>query len=149
MKKLLWFVGVAALLVVLGTAVSLIAIPVQKNSSSSEPTKTNAVQISMPTDLGGKWESETSDTGSKMVAKVENGTIFVEMYVNNGYTGLWYGTFDILQPGDNVMVSKFIDDPSHFALSSAKTKEFLYQKGSLVFDFSVMGTRRTVELKRA
>lgn len=125
-----------------------LTMPGQKNSGT-EPTKTQAVKISMPVDLAGKWESTTSKTGTKMVAEVKDNTIFVEMYVNDGYTGLWYGTFDILQPGQNTIVSKFIqDNQNHRALSTAETKEFLYQGQSLIFDYSVMGTRTTVEMKR-
>lgn len=112
-------------------------------------TQTDAVKVSMPVDLAGKWESEVSRvTGSKMVASVKNNTIHVEIYANEGYTGLWYGTFDILQPGEKTITSKAIDDPNHLVLSSSETKDFLYQGQSLVFDYSVMGTRTTVEMRR-
>lgn len=146
-KKLISVAAFLALIVAVVTAVMLFTMPSQKNAGT-EPTKTEAVKVSMPIDLAGKWESKTSKAGTKMVAEIKNNMIFVEMYANDGFTGLWYGTFDILQPGQNTVNSKAVNDVDHFALSSADTKEFLYQGGSLVFDYSVMGTRTTVELKR-
>lgn len=108
-----------------------------------------AVKVQTAIDCTGKWQSETSKLGTKMIAEVKNNTIFVQMYSNNSYTGLWYGTFDILQPGKVETVSKAIQDPEHLVFSTAETKSFLYQGGSLIFDYSIMGVRTTVEMKRA
>lgn len=147
-KKLLSVILLLAALAIVFTGFMFFTAP-GVHKTATEPTKTDAVKVSMPIDLAGKWESTTSKAGTKMVAEVKDNTVFVQMYANDGYTGLWYGTFDILQPGQNVMNSKAIeDDQNHFVLSTAETKEFLYQKGSLIFDFSVMGTRTTVEMKR-
>lgn len=119
-----------------------------ENSAQGPVQKADAVKVSMPIDLSGKWESAVSKAGTKFVGDIKENKIFIEMYANDGYTGLWYGTFDILQPGTNSMVSSAIQDEDHFVLSTAETKEFIYQKGSLVFEFSVMGTRTTIEMKR-
>lgn len=99
-------------------------------------------------DLSGEWVSVENKAGTKFVGHIKNNTVHIEMVADNAYTGLWYGTFDILQPGAKKMVSSAIEDEEHFVLSSAETKDFLYQNGSLVFDFSVMGTRTTIEMKR-
>ena len=106
--------------------------------------------INTPTaiDLTGRWESNVSKSGTKMIVHIKNGTVHVEMYADEAYTGLWYGTFDILRPGEKTLTSKYIDDPQHFVLSSAETKDFTYDSGALKFDFSVMGTRTTVEMRR-
>lgn len=114
------------------------------------PPVTTTTTINTPTavDLSGRWESNTSTSGTKMVGQIKNGTIHVEMYADQAYTGLWYGTFDILQPGEKTLTSKYIDDPQHFVLSNAETKDFIYDSGALKFDFSVMGTRTTVEMRR-
>lgn len=111
-------------------------------------TATTTINTPVAVDLSGRWESNTSTAGTKMVGQVENGTIHVEMYADQAYTGLWYGTFDILQPGEKTLTSKYIDDPAHFVLSNAETKDFTYDSGALKFDFSVMGTRTTVEMRR-
>lgn len=149
MRRFLFVAGIVALLAVFGTAISLYVFPPQK-TSHTQITKQDVapVKAAVAVDLSGKWESEVSQTGMKMVATVQNGTIFVEMYKDKAYTGLWYGTFDFLQPGEKEVVSKFIDDPNHFALSTAKTKDFLYQDGSLVFEYSVFAVRTIVEMKR-
>jgi hypothetical protein len=92
--------------------------------------------------------STESKAGTKFLGHIKDNRIHVEMYAAEGYTGLWYGTFDILQPGVTTMVSSAIQDENHFVLSTAETKDFLYQKGSLIFEFAVMGTRTTIEMKR-
>jgi hypothetical protein len=147
-KKIATLVIIMVAAILFGTTVAYLAFPPEKNVAPGSTTQTEAVKISKPIDLAGKWESAESKIGTKMVAEVKNNTIHIQMYVSDGYTGLWYGTFDILQPGQNTVVSKFIDDPDHFVLSSAETKDFLYQKGSLIFSYTVMGTMTTIELKR-
>lgn len=117
--------------------------PMQDPASST----VGAVKIVKPVDCTGEWASEEKN-GSRFVAHVKNGVIHVEMQVAGGFTGLWYGTFDIFQPGQSGLISKALNDPKYLVLSSADTKEFVYQDGSLAFDFSVAGTRTTVELKR-
>ena len=139
--------GSFALLAVIVAAGVLWFLP-EDATISSITTQTSAVKVQMPVDLSGEWVSTESKSGTKFYGHVKNNTMHVEMYANDGYTGLWYGTFDILQVGQSTLVSKAIDDPNHFVLSSAKTKDFLYQKGSLVFEFTVMGTRTTIEMKR-
>lgn len=114
----------------------------------SNDTNVPAVKVSMPVDLSGNWQSVESRAGTKFVAEIKDNRVFVQMYAADGYTGLWYGTFDILQPGNNLMVSKAIEDDDHFVLSIAETKDFLYQNGSLIFNFSVMGTTTAIEMKR-
>jgi hypothetical protein len=120
-------------------------------SPENPPAQNNkdvpAVKIVGPLDLSGEWISAESSAGTKFLGHVKNNTILVEMSAGDGLSNLWYGTFDILQPGKNVVVSSAIEGDV-FYLSSAKTKDFLYQNGSLVFDFSVMGTRTTIEMKR-
>lgn len=147
-KKIAILVVATVVAILFGTTVAYLAFPPDNTKTPPAPTSPGLVKIVKPIDLAGKWESGESKIGTKMVAEVKNNTIHVQMYVNDGYTGLWYGTFDILQPGQNTISSKFIDDPDHFVLSSAETKDFLYQQGSLIFDYSVMGTVTTIELKR-
>lgn len=145
-KKIAFLVALVVLTIVAGTSIAYFAFPPSKTTNSV--TTTSAVKLSMPVDLSGKWESAIDKVGTKMFAKIENNTIYIEMSVNDGSAGLWYGTFDVLAPGKNSIDSTFIDDPDHFVLSSAESKEFIYQGGSLVFDYSSMGIRTTVEMKR-
>lgn len=142
--------AIVALFLIAGVALFKLFSGADKPAEiGSITTQQEAVKIiEKPVDPSGKWESATSKAGTKMVAEVKNNTIHVEMYAADGYTGLWYGTLDFFQPGQNGQTSKAIDDPDHFVLSSAETKEFIYQDDTLVFDFSVMGTRTTVAMKR-
>lgn len=145
-KKLLSVVAFLTIAAVVFTAFMYFTAPTSQKTQ--QPVQqTQAVKISKPIDLSGKWESTTSKAGTKFVAEIKDNRVHVQMYANDGYTGLWYGTFDILPAGQNVIVSKAIEDDDHFVLSSAETKDFLYQKGSLVFDFAVMGVVTTIEMK--
>jgi hypothetical protein len=145
MPKSLWILLVVAAAALFGSMTMAILPPAPK--ITAPPTSTPAVAVGT-IDLSGKWESAESKAGTKMIAEIKNNTIHVEMKVADGFTGLWYGTFDTLQPGQNVMTSKAIHNSNYLVVSSAQTKDFLYQKESLIFDFSVMGTRTTVEMKR-
>lgn len=133
-----------------GTAVAYFAIPEKRNVivPTTSAVQTSAVKVSKTVDLSGKWESQKSTVGSKAVVEIRNNTVLVQFYMNDGYTTIWYGTFDVLQPGQKTMVSKAIKDDGHFALSQDDTKEFLYQNDGLIFSFKIMGTRTTMELKR-
>lgn len=113
--------------------------------NKSNDTNVPAVKINAPVDLNGKWKSDKP----AFEAEVKNGTIEVSMVLVEGYSRFWYGTFDNPQPGTNEVVSKGIDEPGKFYLSSAETKNFLYQNGKLVVDFSVMGTTTAVAMSRA
>lgn len=131
-------------------ALTFVSVEPTQTYNEYPPSVAATTVINTPTavDLSGRWESNASKAGTKMVGQIKNGTIHVEMYADEAYTGLWYGTFDILQPGEKTLTSKYIDDPAHFVLSSAETKDFTYDSGALKFDFSVMGTRTTVEMRR-
>jgi hypothetical protein len=133
---------------VLATAIMFLQDQPNKTTPSPTPPAVGAVKIVQPINLAGEWQSVESRAGTKFVGHIKNNTIQIEMSATDGFATLWYGTFDVLQPGEKVMVSKAIDDPQYFALSSAETKDFLYQDISLVFDFAVMGTRTTIEMKR-
>lgn len=145
-RKIAFLVALVVLCILGGTAVTYLVFPPQE--SQNPVTMTSAVKVTMPIDLSGKWESVEGKTGSKFIANIENNTIHVEMTVSDGFSGLWYGTFDILQPGENSISSKALNDPNKFVLSSLETKDFLYRDGSLFFNLSVMGTTSAVELKR-
>lgn len=149
-RPVMFSIALAILLTVLAISAVYLLTPNSSNTNQQVSVqKSEAVKVKMPIDLTGEWQSVESKTGSKFLGHVKDNTVFIQIYANDGYTGLWYGTIDILQPGENVVVSKFIEDnQNHFALSTAKTKNFLYQNGSLIFDYTVMGTRTTVEMKR-
>lgn len=147
---------IATLVAVLLIAGGLLINSFRTDETSGKPAQNNVnvpavkiVQPPKPIDLTGEWTSGESTAGTKFLAHIKNNTVLVEMSATDGFSNLWYGTFDILQPGEKKMVSKAILDDNVFVLSNAETKDFRYQDdGSLQFDFSVMGTRTTITLKR-
>lgn len=146
-RKLFRVLAILSLIAVGGTAIGYFGA--QPDHPAQAPASTaGVVQIVKPIDLSGEWQSVESHAGTKFLGHIKNNTVHIEMVANGGYSGLWYGTFDILQPGENEMLSSAIEDENYFVLSSAETKNFIYQDGSLVFDFSVMGVRTTIEMKR-
>lgn len=134
----------ALLFAAIGTMVSLPDRPMEGPAST---TITSAVKLSMPIDLSGKWRS-VEGTKVPFIAEIKDGKIHLDMLQNKSVMAFWYGTFDILQPGEKVVSSKAIKDENVFVLSSSDTKDFLYQGDSLVFDYTIVGIRTTVEMKR-
>lgn len=151
-KKLLRLAVIFTLLGVAVTAIGwFVALP-DKPMREPGSVQTSAVKVVKKVDLNNtKWRSENP----KVTATVLNGTIEVESITEDpdgskGFVRWWYGTFD--NPRDNHpgVTSKGIEDPDKFYLSSADTKDFVYDSKSemLRFDISVMGMTKTVEMKR-
>ena len=113
--------------------------------SSSMPSVEQGVKIVKPLDLNGEWKSEKPS----VVATVQNGTIEVQSILEDGgYARWWFGTFDNPQDGKVGVTSKGIQDPDKVYLSSAETKDFVYDNGMLKFQISLMGVSKVVEMKR-
>jgi hypothetical protein len=109
------------------------------------PSIEQGVKIVKPLDLNGEWKS----TNPNVIATVQNGTIEVQNILEGGgYARWWFGTFDNPQDGKVGVISKGIEDPDKFYLSSAETKEFVYDNGMLKFQISTMGVSEIVEMKR-
>jgi hypothetical protein len=147
-KKLLRLAVIFTLLGVAITAINwFVALP---DKSMHEPgsVQTSAVKVVQTVDLNNtKWRSENP----KVTATVQNGTIEVESVTEDaGFARWWYGTFDNPRDGKPGITSKGIDDPDKFYLSSAPTKDFVYdpQLEMLRFSISMMGITKVVEMKR-
>lgn len=139
--SLLAFLVVLAAVVMGGVYVSTMPDDTKTNAPSVE----QGVKIVKPLDLNGKWKSDKP----KVTAVVQNGTIEVESITEDGgFVRWWYGTFDNPQDGKVGVTSKGIEDPDKFYLSSAETKDFVYDKEMLKFQISMMGVTRVVEMKR-
>lgn len=147
LKKLLRLVVIGSLLIVFGTAVSYFAAQPDRPMREPGSTQTSAVKVAQPVDLNGTWRSEKP----KVTATVLNGTIDVESITEDGgYVRWWYGTFDNPPAGKHGVTSKGVEDPNKFYLSSAETKDFVYdpQNKLLRFQISMMGVTKIVEMKR-
>lgn len=103
------------------------------------------VQVHIPIDLTGTWA-----TGPKcktpFSAKVENGAIMIDMALNGNTVSYYYGT--LKNPETNGGIKSEAIDDGRFVWSISKAKDFIYQNGSLVFDYEIAGVRTTIELTR-
>lgn len=105
-----------------------------------------------PTNLNGTWVSvaDNSSPVPSFVAEVKDGTILINMTMSND-TGLyWSGTFESSAVDTHKITS--VGNVEHMKTSlfgsSAKTKEFTYEGGSIRFTFSIMGVSHVVELEK-
>lgn len=102
--------------------------------------------------LDGTWSSE-SDNDSKMVAVITDDHIQITLDAEDVSSLYWKGTFP--QSGETVTegatVTSVADQKalaSSMLGSGAKNKVFTYENGTLDFDFTIMGTTRTIHLKK-
>lgn len=147
--KLLRLLAILCLAVVFGTAVSYLVGKPERSEvrAPGSVTQTSAVKVTQPVDLVGTWKSDKP----KVVATVLNGTIEVESTTEvGGYVRWWYGTFQNPPVGQYGVTSKGVDDADKFYLSSAETKDFVYDPKDKIlrFQISVMGVTTVVEMKR-
>jgi len=92
----------------------------------------------------GTWKS---DDGT-FVAQIKNNQIVINLHADDEVALYWKGTFGGTSP---VVISKAATEALDAALfgSQDKTKQFTYRNHRLRFRMSIMGTTRTVSLKRA
>lgn len=95
-------------------------------------------------DLTGDWTTKP-DAKLKFVAEIQAGTITMHIVTNGDSMAYYYGSFSNPTPGKPTVVSKKIDD-GKFNWSNAVAKDFLYQNGSLIFDYEAFGIKTTIEL---
>lgn len=98
--------------------------------------------------LDGNWASHPEQSGSKFVATVNNDKI--TMHMSNGKVDMtyWNGTFQSsATPGDSILSNKLEID--HVVLSGADNKTFYVGNNTLTFEFTAMGSTRSVTLNRA
>ena len=102
-----------------------------------------------PVDLSGSWVSTGSEAGFE--AEISDGEITVNAVGEDFRALYWQGTFPTEQvTGETVITSEGdIEALSHALMGSgAETKEFTYSDGDLSFEFSIMGTTRTIHMER-
>lgn len=105
-----------------------------------------------PTNLNGTWVSIADDASAapNFVAEVKDDTILINMTMGND-TGLyWSGTFESRAVDTHKITSTGNIEHMSTSLfgSSAKSKEFTYEGGSIRFTFSILGVSHLVELEK-
>lgn len=126
-----------------------------QNTSTSTQEATPAEQ-KKPLDLTGKWHATNSadPATSTMEAEIKDGTITIYLVNKKEDTKMlyWQGTvptpdttedkYDFTSEADTEALSKSIMG------SQDKTKDFKYENGVLSFDFTALGTTKTIKMEK-
>lgn len=148
-------------LVLLGTSILLAgtlgACGGAPANSNQESTATEQKQEQkQPLSLDGTWQATNSadPATSTMEAEIKEGTITIYLVNVKEDTKMlyWQGTiptpdttddkYDFTSEADTEALSKSIMG------SQDKTKDFKYENGVLSFDFTAMGTTKTIKMER-
>lgn len=104
-----------------------------------------SVPISLNVDLSGDWTTK-EDAKVKFVAEIQASTILIYMVMKSDTVAYYYGTFET-PTTKKTTISKAIKD-GKLVWSTAEAKDFLYQDGSLIFNYEALGIRSAIELVR-
>lgn len=122
----------------------------QNNEQSAPTTETSTSQVAPY--LQGTWAMADGTDEFNMVAGVHAGTIEIT-WVSDGTKALyWRGTFDV--PANVENGTKISSKADKKALASSilgsqdDVKVFTYEDDTLSYDFTVMGTTKTITLTR-
>lgn len=96
--------------------------------------------------MDGVWES---DSDPKFKALIRNGVIEINIVAEDTTTLYWKGTFPWTPDATEIksMADRAALDPSMFG-SGEESKTFVYRGSQLDFDFTIMGTKTTIELEK-
>lgn len=123
---------------------------------NSEPNTSDPVTQEKDEDavtLDGEWRSETKD-GTTMVAVITGNHIQMTLDSEDLSSLYWKGTFP--ESGDAATEGMTITSEADTEAlaqsitgSQAESKDFTYEDGTLDFEFTVLGSTRTVHLKKS
>lgn len=102
-------------------------------------------------DLNGRWESVGDDFA--MTAFVENDDFQIELHLADGTRGLyWKGNFPLPEETSSEfsIFSQADSDALELSLfgSNLEEKEFVYNSGNIEFEFTILGTTRTISMEK-
>lgn len=107
---------------------------------------TNPSAVNTTEDLIGKWETTDPDN-PRMAADVLADSITIDLLGPDSSLVYWHGSFSDLRADSNTITSNAIEEGS-LALSTASTKDFVYENGRLSFEITAMGVTKTVQMTR-
>ena len=128
----------------------------QAQSTSTSTQEATPAEQKKPLDLSGKWHATNSgdEAAATMEAEIKDGTITIYLINKKEDTKMlyWQGTvptpdttedkYDFTSEADTEALSKSIMG------SQDKTKDFKYENGVLSFDFTALGTTKTIKMER-
>ena len=128
----------------------------QAQSTSTSTQEATPVEQKKPLDLTGKWHATNSgdEAAATMEAEIKDGTITIYLINKKEDTKslYWQGTVPAPDTTDNKY--DFTSQADTEALSQSllgsqdKTKDFKYENGVLSFDFTALGTTKTIKMER-
>lgn len=150
-KKIAVAVAGAALALTLGACGGA---PTSSNQGSTAPEQKQEQKQSLS--LDGTWQATNSadPATSTMEAEIKDGTITIYLVSVKEDTKMLYWQGTIPAPDTTDDKYNFTSEADAEALSKSimgsqdKTKDFKYENGVLSFDFTAMGTTKTIKMER-
>jgi hypothetical protein len=149
--------GIIALVAVL---VGSIGFAIRESRIENAPTLpvaqvlvngTNPSAMPMPVDLTGVWVQTDGTSHEGMTAEIGHGQIVIALQLGARTGTYWDGSFDYDQIRPDTTSFTVVSQSSHpvspFA-SKLSTKSFTYKDGVLSYDFTIVGTERTIKMRK-
>lgn len=148
-------------LVLLGTSILLAGTlgacggaPTSSNQGSTTPEQKQ--EQKQPLSLDGTWQATNSadPATSTMEAEIKEGTITIYLVNVKEDTKMLYWQGTVPTPDTTEDKYDFTSEADTEALSQSllgsqdKTKDFKYENGVLSFDFTALGTTKTIKMER-
>lgn len=112
---------------------------------------TNPSAVPLSVDLTGVWVQTDGTQAENMTAQISHGEIQIVLQLNTRTATYWDGSFDYdqVQPGvTSFDVTSQSSHPLSIFASKLDSKKFSYKNGVLSYDFKIVGTDRTIELRK-
>jgi len=140
------------LLASLGVLVAIVTLSAC-GSSHTTSTQLAATKANVSVDLNGTWhQSNVGIRGITMVAHIADGSIEIDMKLNDESGIYWVGDFappPAVSNSSEVTSDGDVETMSLDILASQDlTKTFTYNNGELSFPFSIMGESTVVQLSK-
>ncbi|WP_311141567.1 hypothetical protein [Lancefieldella rimae] len=128
----------------------------QAQSTSTSTQETASVEQKKPLDLSGKWHATNSgdEAAATMEAEIKDGTITIYLVNKKEDTKMLYWQGTVPTPDTTEDKYDFTSEADTEALSQSllgsqdKTKDFKYENGTLSFDFTALGTTKTIKMEK-
>lgn len=128
----------------------------QAQNTSTGTQEATPVEQKKPLDLTGKWHATNSgdEAAATMEAEIKDGTITIYLINKKEDTKSLYWQGTVPAPDTTDDKYNFTSQADTEALSQSllgsqdKTKDFKYENGVLSFDFTALGTTKTIKMEK-
>ena len=128
----------------------------QAQSTSTSTQESTPAEQKKPLDLSGKWHATNSgdEAAATMEAEIKDETITIYLVNKKEDTKMLYWQGTVPTPDTTEDKYDFTSEADTEALSQSllgsqdKTKNFKYENGVLSFDFTALGTTKTIKMEK-